>query len=146
MNVEKNGTFAFPASTIFRVITNFQKKSSWQTDVLEAYLVSPGVLQQGARVFQARTYGGRRNETTLIISEYVQDRQLTLETPINERPQARESYHIEPLSEQECRLSFQLELEGIPPVLTFLVRQVIATTMASSLERLQVVLATQGQK
>ncbi|GCE28099.1 hypothetical protein KDA_35830 [Dictyobacter alpinus] len=146
MNVEKSASFALPASAIFRVITNFQTKSSWQTDVLEAYLVSPGLLQQGASVFQARTYGGRRNETTLIISEYVQDRQLTLETPINERPRARESYHIKPLSEQECRLSFQLELDGIPPVLTFLVRQVIATTMVSSLERLQALLAKQGQK
>lgn len=146
MNVEKSAIFASPASAIFRMIADFQTKSSWQTDVLEAYLVSPGLLQQGARVFQARTYGGRRNETTLIISEYVQDRQLTLETSINERPRARESYHIEPLSEQECRLSFQLELDGIPPVLTFLVRQVIATTMASSLERLQVLLVRQEQR
>lgn len=146
MNVEKSATFASPASTIFRVITDFQTKSSWQSDVLEAYLVSPGLLQQGARVFQARMYGGRRNETTLIISEYMQDRQLTLETPINERPRARESYHIDPLSEHDCRLSFQLELEGIPPALTFLVRQVIVVAMTSSLKRLQVVLATQGQK
>jgi Polyketide cyclase / dehydrase and lipid transport len=146
IKVEYSDTFNYPASKIFAVLTDFQARSSWQPDIIETRLESDGTAQLGARVFEIRKHAGHRSENTLTINEFEQDRLLTLETVPGGKQRIREHCRIEPLEDGNCRLCYLIEIDGLPQIAVFFVRQTMMKQVPKNFELLKSVLASQAWK
>jgi hypothetical protein len=57
---------------------------------------------------------GRHTDIPLTVTEYEQDRLITLQTPAGARPGVRQAYRLEPTGDGGSRLDFHLALDGVP--------------------------------
>ncbi len=65
---------------------------------------------------------GRQTHLTLTVTEYQQDRRITLQTPAGARPGVRQAYRLEPTGDGGCRLDFHLELGDVAKMAGHLIK------------------------
>ena len=80
------------------------------------------------------------------VTEFEQDRLLTLATDAGAPNPFRESYRIEPLSEEACRAQITIDVGNVPKVAEFFMRQEMKKAQPQNADRLKSLLATRGQK
>jgi uncharacterized protein YndB with AHSA1/START domain len=144
ITVEYSATFAYPAATVFAALTNLQARPAWQPDLIEMRIEPEGSAQIGTRIFETRKTAGHHNETTFIVTVLEQDQRLTLETLADARQRLSESYWIEPLPDGNCRLSGRTQIDGVPLVAQFIVRQTLSKLMLQYFEHLKSVIASRS--
>ena len=135
-------TFDFPAQAVFALLTDLEARPSWIKGILETRVTPQGPARLGTSYFESGKYSGFKSEKTMTVTEWEQDRLLTLATP-PEAPQSfRESYRIEPLSAGTCRVDVTLEVSA-PKMAEFFMRQAMKKELPQNAERLKSVLAGQ---
>ena len=82
----------------------------------------------------------------MLVTECEQDHLLTLETPAEAPNLFRESYRIEPLSEEACRVHFTVDVGNVPKVAEFFMRQEMKKAQPQNAVRLKSILANRTHK
>ena|SRR5690348_6748958 len=139
---EYTDTFNYPASAVFSALTDLEARPTWITGILEVRVTPPGPARLGTSYFEAGKFSGFKSEKTLNVSEFEQDRLLTLTTPVEAKQPWRETYCIEPLSERACRVHFTIDAGNVPKVAEFFMRQEMKKAQPQNAARLKSVIAS----
>jgi ribosome-associated toxin RatA of RatAB toxin-antitoxin module len=115
-------TYPYPAPALFAAITDFPAYPWWQPDVVGLRAVRSLPAGLGTQVLQVDNVMGRQTYVTLTVTEYEQDRRITLQTPAGARPGVRQAYRLEPTGDGGCRLDFHLELGDVPKMAEHLIK------------------------
>jgi hypothetical protein len=97
----------------------------------------PGPACLGTSSFEAGKFSGFKSEKTMSVTEFEQDRLLTLATGDGAPNPFRESYRIEPLSEETCRVQFIVDVGNVPKVAEFFMRQEMKKAQPQNVARLK---------
>ena len=138
---EYTDTFDSPAAAVFALLTNLEARPTWIAGIFEVRVTPPGPALLGTSYFEAGKFSGFKSEKTMLVTEFEQDRLLTLATEAEAPNPFRESYRIEPLSEGSCRVHFTVEISA-PKVAEFFMRQQMKKAQPQNAERLKSVLAS----
>jgi ribosome-associated toxin RatA of RatAB toxin-antitoxin module len=124
-------SYPYPAPAVFAAITDFPAYPWWQPDVvgIRAAEALPG--GPGTQVLEVDNVMGRQTHLTLTVTDYEQDRLITLQTPLAARPRMLQAYRLEPTGDGGCRLDFHLELDDVPKLADDLVK----TQLSHQVER-----------
>jgi uncharacterized protein YndB with AHSA1/START domain len=131
-------TFDYPAAVVFALLTDLAARPTWIAGILEVRVTSPGPARLGTSYFEAGKFSGFKSEKTLFVTEFEQDRLLTLATPAEAKDPWRESYLIEPLSGVACRVHFSIE------VAEFFMRQQMKKDQPQHAARLKSLIASRA--
>jgi len=107
-------SYPYPASAVFAAITDFPAYPWWQPDVMGIRAAEALPAGPGTQVLEVDNVMGRQTHVTLTVTEYEQDRLITLQTPAGARPEVRQAYRLEPTGDGGCRLDFRLQLDDVP--------------------------------
>jgi uncharacterized protein YndB with AHSA1/START domain len=144
LTFEHDDTFDYPAAQVFALLTDLEARPRWLSGIIEDRVTPPGPARPGTSLFEAGKFSGFKSEKTLTVSEFEQDRLLTLATPADAHQLFRESYRIEPISEGASRLHFAIEIGGAPKVAEFFIRQAMAKELPQMAARLKSVLVSRS--
>jgi ribosome-associated toxin RatA of RatAB toxin-antitoxin module len=84
---------------------------------------------------------GRQTHVTLTVTEYEQDRLVTLQTPAGVGPEVRQEYRLEPTGDGGCRLDFHLEFDDVPKMAEHLVEAQLSYQVKRFFEDLGAIVA-----
>ncbi|GIN74275.1 hypothetical protein J14TS2_47500 [Bacillus sp. J14TS2] len=138
-------TFEFSTATVFARITDLEARNEWVKGILESKVIPEGPARLGSSYFEAGKYSGYKSEKTMYVTEYEQDRLFTLATPPEEREKFRETYRIETISGNTCRVYFTIEVGGVPKVAEFFMTQSMKKEQPKTSERLKAVLTKENE-
>ena len=141
---EYTDTFDYPAAAVFALLTDLEARPTWIAGILEVRVTPPGPARLGTSYFEAGKFSGFKSEKTLLVTEFEQDRLLTLATPAEVKAPWCESYRIEPLSEGACRVHFTVEVGNVPKVAEFFMRQEMKKAQPQNAERLKSLIASRA--
>lgn len=141
---EYTDTFDYPAAAVFALLTDLEARPTWIAGILEVRVTPPGPARLGTSYFEAGKFSGFKSEKTLLVTEFEQDRLLTLATPAEAKDPWRESYRIEPLSKGACRVHFTIEVGNVPKVAEFFMRQQMKKAQPQNAERLKSLIASRA--
>lgn len=139
---EYTDTFNYPASAIYAALSDLEARPTWITGILEVRVTPPGPAHLGTSYFEAGKFSGFKSEKTLSVSEFEQDRLLTLAAPAEAKQPWRESYRIEPLSEEVCRVHFTIDVGNVPKVAEFFMKQAMKKAQPENAAHLKSMLAS----
>src|SRR6266536_2363630 len=109
-HLDSSVTYPDPAPAVFAAITDFPAYPWWQPDVVGIRAAGALPAGPGTQVLEVENVMGRQTHVTLTITDYEQDRLITLQTPVAARPRILQAYRLEPTGDGGCRLDFRLEL------------------------------------
>ena len=144
LTFEYTGTFDSPADAVFALLTDLEARPTWITGIYEVRVTPPGPARLGTSYFEAGKFSGYKSEKTMSVSEFEQDRLLTMVTPAGASNPFRESYHIEPLSEEACHVHFTVEVSNVPKVAEFFMRQQMKKEQPQQAARLKSLIASRA--
>ena len=139
---EYTDTFNYPAADVFSTLTDLDARPNWITGILEIQVAPPGPAHLGTSYFESGKFSGYKSEKTLNVSEFEQDRLLTMTTPAGAKQPWRESYRIESLSEGTCRVHFTIDVGDVPKVAEFFMKQAMKKAQPQNAARLKSVIAS----
>jgi uncharacterized protein YndB with AHSA1/START domain len=139
-------TFDYSAAIVFALLTDLKVRPTWIKGIQEIQVTPDGPARLGTSYFESGKYSGYKSEKAMIVTEYEQDRLLTLTTPAEIKPSFRESYRIEPLSEGTCRVHFTTEIGGAPKVAEFFMSQSMKKEQPQVAAGLKAVLASRTHR
>jgi Polyketide cyclase / dehydrase and lipid transport len=122
IEVEYSETLAHPAAAVFAALANLEGRKDWQPDIVDMHVEPAGPAQVGTRVREARKIKGYRTEATLVVSVCEQNKLLVLESVEAKKP-VSERYQIEDHADGTCRLHCRTEMDGVPKMAQYFVRQ-----------------------
>src|SRR5215469_1278929 len=103
ITVETRTTFDASAAAVFAVLTDLESRATWLSPgILEDRVTPAGPARLGTSLFESGKYSGFKSEKTMLVTEFEQDRRLSLATPPEVRESFRESYRLEQLSAESC--------------------------------------------
>jgi ribosome-associated toxin RatA of RatAB toxin-antitoxin module len=139
---EYTDTFDYPAAAVFAALTDLEARPTWIAGIVEVCVTPPGPAHLGTSYFESGKFSGFKSEKTLLVTEFEQDRLLTLATTDGAQDPWRESYTIEPLSETSCRVHFTIDAGNVPKVAEFFMRSAMKKAQPENAARLKSVLAS----
>ncbi len=134
-------TYPYPAPAVFAAITDFPAYPWWQPDVVGIRAARSLPAGLGTQVLEVDNVMGRQTHLTLTVTEYEQDRLITLQTPAGARPVVRQAYRLEPAGDGGCRLDFHLELDDVPKLADHLVKTQLSHQAKRFFEELGAIVA-----
>jgi len=143
---EYTDTFDYPQASVFALLTDLEARPTWIASIFEVRVTPPGPTRLGTSYFEAGKFSGYKSEKTLLVTEFEQDRLLTLAAPADAQAPWRESYRIEPLSEGACRVHFTVDVGNVPKVAEFFMRSAMKKEQPQNAARLKSILASQAQE
>ena len=139
-------TFDYTPEAVFALLTDLDARPTWIAGILEVRVTPPGPVRLGTSYFESGKFSGFKSEKTLFVTEFEQDRLLTLATADGAKDPWRESYRIEPLSEGACRVHFTIEAGNVPKVAEFFMRQAMKKAQPENAARLKTMLEGQASR
>jgi len=143
---EYTDTFDSPAAAVFARLTDLEARPTWLAGIFEVRVTPPGPARLGTTYSEAGKFSGYKSEKTMSVTEFEQDRLLTLATEAEAPNPFRESYRIEPLSEGACRVHFTVDVGNVPKVAEFFMRQQMKKAQPQNAARLKSILASRTQE
>jgi hypothetical protein len=142
ISVEHSETFAYPAATVFAALIDLEARPAWQQDIVDMRVDPQGPARPRTRIYEMRKVAGYKSEQTLALTAVEQDRHLQIATLGDAKHRTSESHWIEPHPDGTCRL----EIDGVPRIAQFFVRQTLTKLLPQYFERLKSVIASRTQK
>lgn len=146
LTVKYTGTFDYPAADVFALLTDLEARPNWITGIIEVRVTPPGPARLETSYYELGKFSGFKSEKTMTVTEFEQDRLLTLTTPAEVSNSFRESFHVEPLSDEACRVDFTIEVGGAPKVAEFFMQQAMKKEQPLQTARLKSILANRTHK
>ena len=141
---EYTDTFDYSAATVFALLADLEARPTWIAGILEVRVTPPGPARLGTSYFESGKFSGYKSEKTMSVTEFEQDRLLSMATPAEASNPFRESYRIEPLSEGACGVHFIIEVGNVPKVAEFFMRQQMKKDQPQNAARLKARLASRA--
>lgn len=142
LTFEYTEVYDYPASVVFSQLVDLKGRTSWMKGISENRVTPDGPVQLGSKYFESGKYSGFKSEKTMIVTELVQDQLLTMETVPEEKQYFRESYLVEPTSEKTCRVHFTIQVDNVPKVAEFFMRQSMKKEQPKTAASLEAVLSS----
>lgn len=140
---EYTDAFDYPASAVFALLADLSARPDWiQGTFYEVRVMPEGPARLGTSYFESAKFSGFKSEKTLIVTEFEQDRLLTLASEDSAKQSWRESYRIESLTEEACRVHFTTDVGNVPKVAEFFMRQEMKKAQPQNSACLKSLLAT----
>jgi uncharacterized protein YndB with AHSA1/START domain len=144
---EYTDTFDASAAAVFELLTDLEARPSWITGQFYEIRVTPaGPARLGTSYFEVAKFSGFKSEKTMSVTEFEQDRLLTLATPADASNPFRESYRVASLAEGTCRVQFTVEVGNVPKVAEFFMRQQMKKDQPQNAACLKSLLANQAHQ
>ncbi len=143
---EYTDTFDSPAAAVFALLTDLEARPTWIAGLQEIRVTPQGPARLETSYFEVGKFSGYKSEKTMSVTEFEQDRLLTLATEAEAPNPFRESYRIEPLSEGACRVHFTVDVGNVPKVAEFFMRQQMKKAQPQNAARLKSILASRTQE
>ena len=143
---EYTDTFDYSAAVVFAALTDLEARPTWIKGILEVRVTPPRPARLGTNYFEAGKFSGFKSEKTMSVTEYEQDHLMTLATPAEASNPFRESYRIEPLSEETCSVHFTVDIGNVPKVAEFFMRQEMKKAQPQNAARLKSILASRAHQ
>lgn len=140
LTFEYTETYDCPASTVFSQIIDLRGRTSWIKGIMATQVTPDGPAQLGTKYFESGKYSGFKSEKTMIVTECIQNHLLTMETTPDEKQFFRESYRIEPITDKSCHVHFTIQVDNVPKVAEFFMRQSMRKEQPQTAARLKAVL------
>jgi uncharacterized protein YndB with AHSA1/START domain len=141
---EYTDTFDASAAAVFAALTDLEERPPWIKGIQEVRVTPPGPARLGTSYFEAGKFSGYKSEKMMLVTEFEQDHLLTLATEAEASTPFRESYRIEPLSEETCRVHFTIDVGNVPKVAEFFMRQEMKKAQPQNAARLKSILASRA--
>jgi len=138
--------FDAPGADVFALLTDLDARSSWIAGIIEIRVTPAGPAHLGTSYFESGKFSGFKSEKTMFVTEFEQDRLLTMATAAEADNPFRESYRIEVLSPETCRVHFTVEVGNVPKVAEFFMRQQMKKDQPQNAARLKSLLADRTQQ
>ncbi len=146
MEFDYTETFDHPAPAVFALLSDLDARPSWLPEITKHEVTPEGPTRLGTTYFEAAKYSGYESEKTSTVTEFEPDRLITL-TTVPDAPQAyRESMRIEPVSPTSCTVHFMVNIDGVPKVAAFFMRQSMKKALPNNARRIKEVLAERATK
>lgn len=142
---EYTDTFNCSSAGVFALLTDLEARPNWIQGILEVRVTPTGLARLGTGYYEVGKFSGFRSEKTMSVTEFEQDRLLVLATPEGASHPFRETYRIEPLAEESCRLTIIIEVGNVPQVAEFFMRQEMKKSQPRNAEQLKALLAGDAQ-
>ncbi|MFC4619004.1 SRPBCC family protein [Camelliibacillus cellulosilyticus] len=142
LTFEYTEVYDYPASVVFSQLVDLKGRTSWMKGISENRVTPDGPVQLGSKYFESGKYSGFKSEKTMIVTELVQDQLLTMETVPDEKQYFREKYLIEATSEKSCRVHFTIQVDNVPKVAEFFMRQSMKKEQPKTAASLRAVLSS----
>ena len=128
------------ASDIFAYLTDIEKGTEWQAELLEAGQTSTGPMGVGTTIREVRRFMGRRMETVFLITEFEQDQKMSFKSTSAPFP-LRGQYTLEG-AEEGTRVTFSIEadLSGVFKMAETIVVQSAKRQMDADISKLKTLL------
>ena len=139
-------TFDYSAGAVFALLSDLSVRPTWIAGILEVRVTPQGTARLGTGYFEAGKFSGFKSEKSMSVTEFEQDGLLTLCTEPAAANSFRESYRVEPLSPSTCRVHFTVEVENVPKVAEFFMRQEMKKSQPQNVARLKSLLASHAQQ
>ena len=139
---EYTDTFDYPQTSVFALLADLEARPTWIAGILEVRVTPAGPAHLGTGYFESGKFSGFKSEKTMSVTEFEQDRLLTLDTPADASNPFRESYRLEPISAESCRVHFTVEVGNVPKVAEFFMRQQMKKDQPQNAARLKSILAS----
>ena len=97
------------ATDIFTYLTDIEKATEWQAELLEVAQTSTGPMGVGTTIREVRRFMGRRIEAVFLITEFEQDRKMSFKSTSAPFPM-KGQYELEG-AEEGTRVTFIIEGE-----------------------------------
>ena len=143
---EYTDTFDSPAAAVFALLTDLEVRPTWIAGILEVCVTPPGPARLGTSYFEAGEFSGFKSKKTMIVTEFEQDRLLTMTTPAEASNPFRESYRIEPLSEGVCGVHFTVDVGNVSKLTEYFMRPAMKKDQPKNAARLKSILASRTQE
>ncbi len=144
---EYTDTFEFPATAVFALLADLSARPDWIHGTFYEIRVTPeGPARPGTSYFESAKFSGFKSEKTLRVTDFAQDRLLTLASEDAAKQPWRESYRVEPLSASACRVHFTIDVGDVPKVAEFFMRNQMQKDQPQNAARLKSLLAARVQK
>lgn len=140
LTFEYSETYDYPASTVFSIIIDLKGRPSWIKGIMAMQVTPEGPAQLGTKYFESGKYSGFKSEKTMVVTECIEDHLLTMETTPEEKQYFRESYRIEAVTDKSCRVHFTIQVDNVPKVAEFFMRQSMKKEQPQTAARLNAVL------
>jgi ribosome-associated toxin RatA of RatAB toxin-antitoxin module len=141
MEFQHTETFDHPAATVFALLSDLDARPSWLPEITKHEVTPEGPTRIGTTYFEAANYSGYQSEKTSTVTELEQDRLITLATAPDAPQVFVETMLVEPLSPASCAVHFTLQIDGVPKVAAFFMRQSMKKTLPANARRITEVLA-----
>src|SRR5437763_10681320 len=141
---EYTDTFDYSPAIVFALLSDLEARATWIAGILEVRVTPAGPAHLGTGYFEAGKFSGFKSEKTMTVTEFEQDRLLTMATPAGASNPFRESYRVEPLSEGACRVHFTIEVGNVPKVAEFFMRQQMKKDQPQHAARLKSLIASRA--
>jgi uncharacterized protein YndB with AHSA1/START domain len=142
---EYTDTFDYPPASVFALLTDLEARTAWIKGLLEIRVTPAGPAYLGTSYYEAGKFSGFKSEKTMSVTEFEQDRLLVMATPDGASNSFRESYRIEPLSAESCRVTITVEVGNVPKVAEFFMRQEMKKSQPQNAGLLKSLLASRSQ-
>ncbi len=142
LEFEYTETLDHPAPTVFALLSDLDARPSWLPEITAHEITPAGPTRLGTTYFEAATYSGYESKKTSTVTEFEPDRLITLTTLPDEPQEFRESIRVEPVSPTSCTVHFRTNVDGVPKVAAFFMRQSMKKTMPRNAQRIKDVLAS----
>ncbi len=146
LTVEYIDTFDASAAAVFALLSSLEARPTWITGIREVRVTPAGPARPGTSYFEVGKFSGFKSEKTMLVTEFEQDRLLTLATESSVPNSFRERYTIEPLSGEACRVHFTVEVGGAPKVAEFFMQQQMKKEQPQQAARLKSMLVSRAHK
>lgn len=123
LTFEYSESYEYPASIVFARLIDLKGRASWMKGIIENRVTPEEPARLRTNYFESGKYSGFKSEKNMVVTELVQDQLLTIETVPGEKQFFRETYRIEPISEKSCRVHFTIQVDNVPKVAEFFMRQ-----------------------
>lgn len=144
LSFEHTEQFDYPATAVFALLADLDARPSWLDGIVEQRVTPEGPARLGTTYFESGKYGGYKSEKTSTVTEFEQDRLLTLKTLPDSPQEYRESFRVQPISENSCNVQFITQIGGVPKVAEIFMRQTMKKGQPQSAQRLKSVLANRA--
>ena len=140
---EANIVINRPANEVFAYMTDVEKETEWQAELLEAKQTSAGPLSVGTTVREVRNFMNRRMEVVFEITEFEPDSKMSFKSISDPFPM-RGRYSLEPV-EGGTSVTFFIEgeLTGVFKMAELIVAQTAKRQINADLSRLKTHLESQ---
>jgi carbon monoxide dehydrogenase subunit G len=104
--IEEAITIGRPAAEAWAMLIDFPNVPAWEDGVLEVRQTSPGPPSVGTTLVARRAYGPWKTDVDCRITDWQDDRSVTMEILGGPTSRATTRYAVEPVGDDACRVTY----------------------------------------